>query len=396
MSLRDPSVSVLEGILARGPRELWPVLVDVFRRGGRFDGWRDHFRFELWQEALEEHDFTLESLTGGFSEGSDLPWNAFEPRITRQHLLRERKRAFDPDSPGEEPKEMAEDAMKGGEEREMPLVGGDEKPGVRYRCIYSKTGRSRFLTHLEILGIFQRALRRSGLPLRFTRGYHPHPRMSAGPSLAVGMEGLREFFDVELDRPAEIAPSLFDGLLPVGIDISACAGPFSRREGKLPPEALYRYGLHFGPLMAMLGSYCDEAGQPLAGSETWSKLGDELGLSQIGGGFAEECLPDPAAWIGESLYSMIKVGSSIRDRKGKSRTASGCAVREGTAKYSLELDTPATGSGCARPRDMLAAVLPEQLAALVIIRRLEILYKTGDSYVDPLALVGGSSKRSDI
>ncbi len=71
----------------------------------------------------------------------------------------------------------------------------------RYRIEYAKTGSARFLSHLELVRVFNRALRRSGLPLVFTQGFRPHPKVSYGPSLGVGVAGLREYLDVELADP---------------------------------------------------------------------------------------------------------------------------------------------------------------------------------------------------
>ena len=68
----------------------------------------------------------------------------------------------------------------------------------RYRIEYSKTGGARWLSHLELVRTFIRALRRSGLPLAFSQGFNPHPRLSYGPSLGVGVAGLREYLDVDL------------------------------------------------------------------------------------------------------------------------------------------------------------------------------------------------------
>ena len=51
LSLREPSISVLEGILARGDRRLWPVLRRAYELGCRFDGWRDELRIDLWEQG---------------------------------------------------------------------------------------------------------------------------------------------------------------------------------------------------------------------------------------------------------------------------------------------------------------------------------------------------------
>jgi radical SAM-linked protein len=67
-----------------------------------------------------------------------------------------------------------------------------------YRVRFSKTGRLRFLSHHDILRLFERALRRTGLPLRMTEGYNPHPIIAFPTALGLGIESLDEIMEFEL------------------------------------------------------------------------------------------------------------------------------------------------------------------------------------------------------
>jgi len=68
----------------------------------------------------------------------------------------------------------------------------------RIRVQFSKLGKGRFLSHLELLAVFSRALRRAKVPMRFSEGFHPLPRIVLGPALAVGIESRSEYMDVEI------------------------------------------------------------------------------------------------------------------------------------------------------------------------------------------------------
>lgn len=91
----------------------------------------------------------------------------------------------------------------------------------KYRMQYAKEGPARYLSHLDLLRVFERAARRAGLPLAFTQGFNPHPRISFAAPLGVGTAGQAEFADLELvdEMPAaEVAGSL-SANLPEGLKI---------------------------------------------------------------------------------------------------------------------------------------------------------------------------------
>ncbi len=86
---------------------------------------------------------------------------------------------------------------------------------------YAKTGRPRFISHLDFVRLFERAARRAGLPLAFSEGFSPAPRIAYGWPLPVGMPGLGEYVDVELREraaPERVVDDL-NRVLPQGLAI---------------------------------------------------------------------------------------------------------------------------------------------------------------------------------
>ena len=82
-------------------------------------------------------------------------------------------------------------------------------PGeFRLRICYAKSGRLRWLSHLEVLRALERIVRRSLLPFAVTQGFHPHMKIAFGPALPVGTEGLREYADLWLTRYTEAEDAL--------------------------------------------------------------------------------------------------------------------------------------------------------------------------------------------
>jgi hypothetical protein len=92
---------------------------------------------------------------------------------------------------------------------------------VRLRARLAKLDRARFLSHRDLQRTLDRALRRSGLPVAYSQGFTPHPRISYGPALATGYSSEAEFFDLELASPVD--PDGFrdrlNGSLPAGLQI---------------------------------------------------------------------------------------------------------------------------------------------------------------------------------
>lgn len=75
------------------------------------------------------------------------------------------------------------------------------------RIKYAKTEEGRFLSHLDLMRAWERAIRRSGAPLGFSQGFNPHPKLSFGSALAVGTTSNGEYMDVELTKEVDL-PSL--------------------------------------------------------------------------------------------------------------------------------------------------------------------------------------------
>lgn len=86
---------------------------------------------------------------------------------------------------------------------------------------FAKKGLMRFISHLDLMRLFQRASRRAGIPVSVTKGFNPHPRVSIEPALKLGVEGPHLSARFKLDgwmRPAELKTKLQEKM-PEGIEI---------------------------------------------------------------------------------------------------------------------------------------------------------------------------------
>jgi radical SAM-linked protein len=102
-------------------------------------------------------------------------------------------------------------------------VRGDAGFPVRVR--FAKRGKVRFISHRDVARAFERAFRIEQLPLAFTQGFAPRPKVSFGLALSVGHESEAEYLDVQLaeEVPLDSLSERVSGALPTGIDVTGVA-----------------------------------------------------------------------------------------------------------------------------------------------------------------------------
>ena len=205
---QDAPLSFMEGVFARGDRRLAPVLIRAVELGCRFDGWREHFSLERWQQAFADCSVEPEWYLRRRDLDEILPWDHLDCGVTREFLLAEREKAL-----AEAATEDCRDGFCGAcgvcdftsvknrvsEQAAIPprpdILSG-EPTAARMRLRFSKTGVMRYLSHLELITVFTRAVSRGGVPILFSLGFHPHPRFSFGTATSVGVESQAEYMDM--------------------------------------------------------------------------------------------------------------------------------------------------------------------------------------------------------
>ncbi|MBI5967408.1 MAG: TIGR03960 family B12-binding radical SAM protein [Deltaproteobacteria bacterium] len=236
----DTQLSFLEGVFARGDRRLSQVLEVAYKLGCRLDGWGEHFRYDLWEKA-----FTQVGLDPAFytfrQRGLDeiLPWDHLDSRVSKPFLKEEHHKAFQPLPTVDCSNASCSGCgvcygadmlsnLRASEPEMLPRISPPapkSRSAVfslrRLRSQFAKFGPARFLSHLELSQAMLRAFRRAQIPLVFSKGFHPLPRVSFSPPIPVGYESWAEFLDYSIqgDLPPEEADSRLNSALPIGIKI---------------------------------------------------------------------------------------------------------------------------------------------------------------------------------
>jgi radical SAM family uncharacterized protein/radical SAM-linked protein len=232
----DARMSLLEGVFARGDRRLGEVLLKAHERGCAFDGWTEHLKWPEWQEAFAASGLDPTWYASRAREPSEaLPWGHLHCGVDAEYLKAEREKAghglITPDCregqcllcgacAGRVQMALADTAFSSSltSSREV----GRKRPWVRkIRSRFIKKADARFLGHLEMVDVFVRAARRAAIPMQFSEGFHPLPRISFTNPLPVGTESLAEYMDLDLGRymKADEFQERFNRELPPGLRI---------------------------------------------------------------------------------------------------------------------------------------------------------------------------------
>jgi radical SAM-linked protein len=111
--------------------------------------------------------------------------------------------------------------------REQPAQ--QTPPVQRLRIRYAKRGRLRFTSHRDFSRAFERAIRRAGLPMAYSSGFSPHPRISYANASPTGASSEAEYLEIALVEVCDIADvqARLDAALPPGLDVVdvVVAGP---------------------------------------------------------------------------------------------------------------------------------------------------------------------------
>jgi radical SAM family uncharacterized protein len=259
----EPENSFVQAFLARGDERLGPVIERVYRAGGLFQEWSEHFDFARWQAALDAEGVDPVEYNRARPASEPLPWDFIDVGVDKEFLLAEHERSERGGTtedcaegtctgcgvcPDNEPPPRPErsDPVEGAYRRRsavVPVAGG---ANVRVRLKHTVTGAFRYAGHLDRVRALYRALRRSELPVAYTRGYSPKPMLSFGPPLPVGVTSDGEYFDVFLSYgySGNIIRDL-GPFMPRGLRLTAARGIVRARStlGKEINLGRYRVGL---------------------------------------------------------------------------------------------------------------------------------------------------------
>ncbi len=224
----NTEMSLLEAVFSRGDTSLSDLIEKAWSIGCRLDAWTEAFDFRKWLAAADATGTDIYACARRrFKKDENLPWETIDTGVKKEYLWREYERALSCEITGDCRKrcsgcgvgckdsdglQVKSDRLKGDSGRSLPVTRDSLtviRP-VKVRFQFSKTGNLRYLSHRELMTAIIRAVRRADIPVAYSQGFHPSPRLSLGPPLNVGISGLREYFDIELTSGRDMADLMGD------------------------------------------------------------------------------------------------------------------------------------------------------------------------------------------
>lgn len=229
----DVRISAMEDFVGRGDRRLAAVVLRAWQLGAGMDSWWESLdrAFEAWARAIDEAGVSWKyrqvengewnAFDGSATSGDEvldapLPWDHLNTGIDKQWLKDDLKRALEaatvPDCAFEGCSHCGVCTPDFGhnvviEPPEIPEFQGHFTPNreraQRLRAWVGKLGDIALVSHLDLARLFDRAVRRAAIPIAFTGGFHPTPRISPANALSLGVTSSGEIVEFDLTEPMD-------------------------------------------------------------------------------------------------------------------------------------------------------------------------------------------------
>ncbi|MGI0482405.1 TIGR03960 family B12-binding radical SAM protein [Geminocystis sp. CENA526] len=237
----DVRISAIEDFVGRGDRRLAPVVKRAWELGAGMDSWWENIdkAYKAWQTAIDEAGLTwkyrlveegewnlfenvelrmqnaelqnsIPTMDYKLLANMPLPWDHLDTGIDKQWLVEDLERALQeatvPDCAFDGCSSCGVCSPDFGHNivvtpPPIPDYLGDFKPNQekaqKIRVWFGKQGDMALVSHLDLVRLFDRVIRRAGIPISYTGGFHPGPKISIALALSLGMTSNGEIVDFD-------------------------------------------------------------------------------------------------------------------------------------------------------------------------------------------------------
>ena len=240
LNCTEPKIALLEAVLSRGDRRMSKLVYNAFKKGAKFDAWDESLNIDTWHEAAREVSLDLNHEAVKSREvGSVNPWDVIDSGLLNKFLIEEYNKAvsvsetapctenschacgvcfelgvFNEVSVDKSNKNKFVKTIEGaGDKKSMdsttsvtPRTSTTSKFKLpcktiqKIEIVHTKKSDLRFISHLDVQRLFERALRRAEIPISYTEGFNPRPKMQWLMPLPLYYESNFELMHLELSQ----------------------------------------------------------------------------------------------------------------------------------------------------------------------------------------------------
>jgi radical SAM superfamily enzyme YgiQ (UPF0313 family) len=249
VSIHDPFTAVVEGLIARGDERTGELIWQAYMAGCRLDAWTEFFREDVWRRIFSENEDYVRRINGSRKSGERLAWDVIYSGVLKNILKSEcensrkytsnnilcmencnQKCGVCSDKLNVTKNNIQLNNTSGYYGNGVPFVDSLSLPQLlrirdpeTYRIIFSfsKEGKAVFLPHLALVEVFSMAILRAGIPILYTSGFNPLPRLDFAAPLSVGVSACGEIASIDTECPfsGEDFSRLLNKVLPEGIEV---------------------------------------------------------------------------------------------------------------------------------------------------------------------------------
>ena len=243
LNFTDPEISKLECCISKGDDRMANVIEAAYKKGEYLSAWDENLLFAKWFEALADEGIDPDEFASNAYTKLDepLPWDNIHMGIDHDWLKSEYHKSLeeansDPCFIGcnacgvcpefsVQPVFIRPIDVANRPKKETPTLTKAERyppPIATARLTIQKIGALRFISHLDWLRMLHRTLQRAHVPIAYSQGFNPSPKVSFGPALSMFVEGHHEFVDLSLTKDIPNLVEQLNAQLPEGGKILDC------------------------------------------------------------------------------------------------------------------------------------------------------------------------------
>ncbi len=239
----EAETTFIEGLVTRADRRGGDLIEEAWRRGARFESWGEHVNLRAWLDAAEAIGYDIPGQFRERDPDERLPWDHIDILIDKKWLQEDWRNALELKHAADcrqgkchlcgviyRERDLCRHMLKNqkqGRKEEVdwtpqPVPAPAEpEPQQRLRFRIGRMGEARFLSNLELVNAWARALRRARAPLSYSQGFHAHPKLTFASAPPVGEESMGDYMDIVLKERVDPETLLqrLSAVLPEGLRV---------------------------------------------------------------------------------------------------------------------------------------------------------------------------------